>query len=104
MLFKAKNIEPGYKVVISQKPVRFTGDAWIVEKVNSINVVCKLLAEDCPGTMNGSGQTLTKGDRLRYANMLASGMHILIVSNFTSSWIESWWDQMLPVSSKIERG
>lgn len=72
MIFKTKNIEPGYNVVISQKPSRLTGEAWVVETASPDQVICKLLVKDCPGAMMGAD--FDGGERLRYSYIVASDM------------------------------
>jgi len=72
LIFKTMAIEPGYNVVISARPSRLTGEAWIVETANPSVVICKLRVTDAPGAMMGAD--LDGGERLRYSYIVAADM------------------------------
>ena len=72
MIFKTTNIEPGYNIVMSKRPSRLTGEAWIVETANPEKVICKLLVENCPGSMPGAD--IDDSERLRYSYIVAADM------------------------------
>ena len=69
LIFKSTNLEPGYNVGVSRKSALLSGEAWIVETANPSNVICKLLVEDCPGSMGGFD--FDNGERIKLSYEVA---------------------------------